>query len=111
MRKKGDMYLVGNGYSEILESVNADFIYVGISYEVIILIKRKRENCNYEGMAYSLLTYNIATFEVNINELKEMHKDLLFNIIDEQYKLYDDQEELKDNMTTALKAIKKINGL
>jgi hypothetical protein len=65
--------------------------YVGLNYEVIILIKRKGKSYKYEGMAYSLLTYNVAGFEVSINELKEMHEDLLSKIIDEQIELNDDQ--------------------
>lgn len=105
MMEKGNMSLLGNGYKETLKAINSGSIYVGINFEVIILIKRKGENCKYEGMAYSLLTYNIARFEVSLNELKEMHKDLLSQIIDEQFELEDDQEQLKDNMTTALTAL------
>ncbi|AGX43909.1 hypothetical protein [Clostridium saccharobutylicum] len=102
MMKKGNMSLLGNGYKEILGAINRGSIYVGINFEVIILIKKKADNFKYEGMAYSLLTYNVAVFEVNLKELKEMYKDLLYQIIDEQFELEDDQEHLKDNMMTAL---------
>ena len=105
MMKKGNMNLLSNRYKEILRAINSGSIYVGINFEVIILIKEKTENFKYEGMAYSLLTYNIARFEVTLNELKEMHKNLLSQIIEEQFELEDDQEQIKDNMTTALTAL------
>ena len=105
MMKKGNMSLLGNGYKEILGVINCGSIYVGINFEVIILIKKKADNFKHEGMAYSLLTYNVAVFEVNLKELKEMYKDLLSQIIEEQFELEDDQEQLKDNMTTALIAL------
>lgn len=39
---------------------------------------------------------------MNLSELNEMYKDLLTQIIDEQFELEDNQELLKDNMMTAL---------
>jgi|UPI00040E71E0 hypothetical protein len=106
MMGKSNMSLLGNGYKETLGAINSGSIYVGINFEVIILIKKKTDNFKYEGMVYSLLTYNVAVFEVNLKELKEMYKDLLYQIIDEQFELEDDQEHLKDNMMTALTELK-----
>lgn len=105
MRKPIKMHLIGNSYKEILESVNDGYIYVGRNHEVVILINREEQNSKCKGIAYSLLTHNVASFETSIHGLKKMYKDLLSKIIDEQYKLEQKESKLEDNILTALIAI------
>lgn len=107
-KKNVNIYTLKNGYKEILDSIDSGHIYLGENQEVIIIIKRIGGNSNYKGIAYSLLTYNIASFKVNKNELRQMHRDLLSKIIDEQYEFEDEQEKLEDNMGTALIELRKM---
>lgn len=104
-REKVKMCTLGNSFKEILETVNGGLIYVAKNAEVIILINRKWKSSVYNGVAYSLLTHNLARFDTNAHDLKKMYKDLLSVIIEEQYKLEDEQYKLEDSVAVALKAI------
>ena len=78
-----------------------DFSY----FRKLLLPTVKWKSSVYNGVAYSLLTHNLARFDTNAHDLKKMYKDLLSVIIEEQYKLEDEQYKLEDNIAVALKAI------
>lgn len=110
MRKKVKIHVLSNGYREILDAINSGFVYVGKNQEVVVLINKQGQNREYKGIAYSILTCNVARFEMNINELKEMHNDFLSKIMEEQYKLEDDEDDMIEefeNISNALVALQK----
>lgn len=93
MRKRINVHILGSDYKEILDAINSGFVYVGKNQDAVVLINKKGQNREYKGIAYSPLTCEVLRFEMNIDELKKLSKDLS-KIMEAQYKLEDNEDDV-----------------
>lgn len=109
MRKRVNIHILGNGYKEALDGINSGFVYVGKNEDEVVLINKKGQNREYKGILYSPLTCEVLRFEMNIEELKKISKELS-KIMKEQYKLEDNEDDVIEqfeNISDVLIALKR----
>lgn len=109
MRKTVKIHVLGNSYREILDAINSGFIYVGKNQDEVVLINKKGQNREYKVIVYNPLIYVGFRFEVNIDELKKLSKELS-KTMEEQYKIEDNEYDMIEqfgSISDALIALQK----